>query len=129
MSDEEKAKLTPEIISAVESIQIKEILAEIHGMLHAQQPKGLMEPLILTVEHVPPTDIKTAFPWFSVTIVKRDPVELHVTLNPDLAAARPDTMDADEKVWDGYFSKGVIESLRLQTNAGETCRVRVRGLR
>lgn len=117
------------IISATKAIEMAEALEEIRSMMKEQQPTGEMEPLILTVEHEPPTEIKPAFPWFSVTIVKRDPVELHVTLNPDQKAAKPDTMDADEKVWDGYFSKGVIKSLTLQTNIGEVCRVRVRGLR
>lgn len=126
---EEKAEMTPEVISAIQNIEIKEILAEIHKMIHAQQPLGLLEPLILTVRSDEPTEIKPAFPWFSVTIVKRDPVELHVILNSSLSMTKADTMDADERVWDQYFGKPVIREVTLQTNPGETCRVRVRGSR
>lgn len=124
-----KSKMTPEVISAIQSIEIKEILAEMYKMLYEQQPLGLMEPLILTVTSDPPTEIKPAFPWFSVTIVKEDPVELHIILNSHLSMAKPDTMHADEKVWDQYFSKPVIQEVTLSTNTGETCRVRVRGSR
>ncbi len=125
----ETGKMTPEVVGAIKAIETVEILGEIYNMMHEQQPVGIVEPLDVTVNSARPTEIKPAFSWFSITIVKLDAVELHITINSSVSMAKPDTMHADEKVWDLYFSKPVIKEVTLETNPGETCRVRVRGSR
>jgi hypothetical protein len=111
--------------------EIANRLLSIEKMMAKQIPEGIVEPLNPISVTSSGRVVQPPFPnkfWFSITIVKEDAVELHLSINTETATV-PYTMSANEKVYDQSFSIPCIRDVKFWTNQGETCTVKIRGSR
>lgn len=131
MTEKTEKPINPQAMQIALLDEIADRLMKLQQYQNESRPEGIVEPLhLLTVSThltvVHPVDQRK--PWFSITIVKLDEVELNVIINTEKSGTTPYVMGVDENVYDQHFSMPMINDVMLSTNTG-TCRVKVRGSR
>lgn len=123
-------QVKPEVLQAALLDEIAERLYQLQKFMDEGRAQGIVEPLNPVKVSTEPTVLEppSGKPWFGVTIVKEDPVELNIIINSGKSSSTPYTMSRDERVFDQYFNSPCVHDVVLWTNEG-TCTVKVRGSR